>query len=338
MVAAISDLVEGLPGCCYRATRLDGLHWRVLVAIDESAVEPRLAERLRKLMPQAVVPGFRPGRATVAALRQHWGRRLREEVVGRLAREGLVAALAREGLRPMRAPRLEPAADVLPAEAARGLALAATFEVFPELPSLEVSGLEIVRPVVTLEEADVEVMIERLRRQRAGPDGQPAPLDRALLRSFGVADGSLETFRARVRASLEAEVAAAVEEELERRVAVALLTTWPAEVELPPGLVEGGEREGEAGSALDELRLTCLFLEIARQNGLAPQPAEVFLHVEEVAAGYQDPDEAIHRIYADPDWLRELEEELLRRRIVEWVMARARVGEEEMSWESLARG
>ncbi len=319
MAEPLRGLRDAGPGSRYRAVPVGPLAWRLELAVEEEAVEPRLAERLRKLLRHAAVPGFRPGRATVAALRQHRGRRLREEVVGRLAREGLTAALAREGLRPMRAPRLEPL------EGAGGLAFAATFEVFPELPALDVSGLEIVRPRVSLGEGDVAGMIERLRRQRAGPDGEPAALDGAFLRSFGVTDGSLETFRERVCASLEAEIAAAVEEEQERRVVTALLTTWPQGIELSASALAAG----------DELRTACLFFEIGRQNDLDPQPAEVFLHAEEVAAGYQDPDEAIHRIYADPDWLRELEEDLLRRRIVEWVLARARVREEEMSWESL---
>ena len=64
----------------------------------------------------------------------------------------------------------------------------------------------------------------------------PAPLDEEFAKGFGIADGSIETLRAEVRANMERELNEAIRQKLRAQVLEGLFTKNP--LELPRQLVE----------------------------------------------------------------------------------------------------
>src|SRR4030065_1549763 len=84
--------------------------------------------------------------------------------------------------------------DIQPKNMGRGkdFEYTATFEIYPEIKSLDIKGMRIERPVVTVSDDDVSRTIETLRRQRVGwhPVGRAAAMeDRGLIDFQGQLDG-----------------------------------------------------------------------------------------------------------------------------------------------------
>jgi trigger factor len=197
------------------------------------------------------------------------------------------------------------------------------------------------------------------------------PLDAPFIRGFGVAEGTVEALRERLARTMEEELAEAVTAEVERRVEEALVAAFP-HVEVSDALLQaeverlrrveveseadrGPDRPGGPGERLPapmsaapssaalldraraSLAAACLFFEIARQNGLSPTPAAILARIEERARAYEDSEEAVDRFLAEGDLYREVEEEVLRRQVVAWVLERAQVSEEPATFADFVR-
>ncbi len=318
--------------------RLGPLAWRLVVELPAEELEKEVAARLAELRRTARVPGFRPGKVPAAELRRRFGDRLRREQAERLGRSEVGRVLAERGLRPVAAPRLAVEAAP-PAGFAAGsappappaLTVVATFEVFPPLPAIDLSTLEIEVPRVSVGEEDVDRMLRRLPAADAGP--------------ADAADG----LRRRLAETMESELAEAVEAERLLAVEQALLARHP-DLELPPSLVEAqvaglrevapagpaAEPEALAAEARRLLTATFLFAEVARQRGLAPDPARLWERTRQIAAESADPAAELDRIWSDGELVHEIEEELLRHEVAAEVLAEARVTEVETGFGELA--
>ena len=144
------------------------LERRLEVSVPAQEVEAAIDERLKSLSRTARLKGFRPGKAPLAVVRRQFGPQIREEVVSDLVRQSLGAALDEHKLAPVGGPRIEP----LALGSGEDLRYAAVFEVYPAIELKGLAAMEIVRPTAEVAAADVDAMIETLRRQR--PDYVPA--------------------------------------------------------------------------------------------------------------------------------------------------------------------
>ena len=146
------------------------LERRIEVSVPKERVEQAVDQRLQQVSRTAKLKGFRPGKAPLKVIRQQFGAQVRQEVVGDLVQSTFAEAVTQQKLAPATGPRIEPIA-VGPGE---DLRYRAVFEVFPEVELARVDGLEIVRPVAEVGEADIDAMVENLRAQRP----QFEPVDR----------------------------------------------------------------------------------------------------------------------------------------------------------------
>ena len=132
------------------------------VEVPEERIASEVDSRLKSLSRTTRVRGFRPGKAPFKVIEQRYGDQVRREVIGEVMQASFYEAVSREKLRPAGRPAIEP----LPAPGGQGLVYTARFEVFPEVKLANVEKLEIRKPVCTIGDADVDKMIETLRRQR----------------------------------------------------------------------------------------------------------------------------------------------------------------------------
>jgi len=170
---------------------LAGLERRMQVSVPASRVRQQVDARLVQVGRTARIKGFRPGKAPIHVVRQHYGPQVREEVVSDLIRQSFAEAVQREQLAPAGGPRIEPA----PGEAGGDLRYTAVFEVYPQFQLAGLAELRLVRPQAGVAESDVDAMIETLRAQRPNwiPAGRGcASGDRVALDFEGRIDG--ETF------------------------------------------------------------------------------------------------------------------------------------------------
>jgi len=239
-------------------TATGGLERRLEVAVPVARVNSEVSERLKKLSRTAHLKGFRPGKVPLPVIQQQFGEQVHTEVVGDLMRSTFAEAVNLEKLTPAAGPRIEPIA----VQPGTDLKYAAVFEVVPEVKLKPVAGLKVEKPVAQVTDADVEAMIESMRRQlaaqqaehaahcenpehdhgpaaaAAAPDAQlPLPaLDDDFARAFGIAEGGLEKLRTEVRASMTREVEEVARNRLRGQVLEALYQDNP--IELPRSQVE----------------------------------------------------------------------------------------------------
>ena len=138
------------------------LQRRVEVALPAARVEQLFKDRLTQFSRTARLKGFRPGKVPLKVVEQQFGAQLREEVVSELVRSSFAEAVSQEKLEPVGGPRIE----TLTAPSGEDLRYAAVFEVYPTVTLTGLEGLAVTRPEAEVTSADVDAMLDNLRRQR----------------------------------------------------------------------------------------------------------------------------------------------------------------------------
>ncbi|WP_300270580.1 trigger factor [Halomonas sp.] len=137
---------------------------RVTVQVPAAEVDEAVNARLKDAAKNVRMDGFRRGKVPMSVIRQRYGRDVRNEVVGEVMRERYVRAISEHELNPAGFPQIEATVN----EAGKDLEFVATLEVYPEIELASIEGAEVERPVVEVTDADVDEMIETLRKQNAG--------------------------------------------------------------------------------------------------------------------------------------------------------------------------
>jgi trigger factor len=143
-------------------TQTGGLERRMEIAVPAGDVQREVDSRLKRLSRTARLKGFRPGKAPIAVVRQQFGDQVRAEVVGDLMRSTFAEAVTKENLTPAAGPRIEP----ITVDPGADLKYAAVFEVMPEVKLKPLEDIAIERPTASIEDADIDAMIESMRSQR----------------------------------------------------------------------------------------------------------------------------------------------------------------------------
>ncbi len=144
-------------------TTTEGLERRMTVEVPAERVQQEVQQRLKSMKGSVRMPGFRPGKVPFKVIQQRYGAQVRQEVQAELLRSTLYEAIQQENLRPAGAPRVE-----LTDAEGDALAYTATFEVYPEIEVTIPQGAKVEKLSAEITDADVDAMIEKLRKQRAG--------------------------------------------------------------------------------------------------------------------------------------------------------------------------
>jgi trigger factor len=163
------------------------LERRMQVQVPAERVTQEIATRLKTLSRTARLNGFRPGKAPLNVIRRQFGLQVHREVIGELLQSSFAEAVSANKLVPAGNPRIEPQS----VDEGQDLRYVATFEVLPEFVLQPTESLEIERKVASVEPADVDAMLERLRKQQL----KYSPVSRAAANADRVTidfDGSIE--------------------------------------------------------------------------------------------------------------------------------------------------
>ncbi|HTY94318.1 MAG TPA: trigger factor [Steroidobacteraceae bacterium] len=421
-------------------TATGGLERRLEVAVPAQAVTSEIETRLKQLARTARLKGFRPGKAPLPVVRQQFGDQVRAEVVSDLMRKSFAEAVSKEQLTPAAGPRIEPIA----VDPGSDLKYAAVFEVMPEVKVAPFDAIRIQRPTAEVTEADVDAMIESMRRQRpqftavdraaqatdrvtvdydgtlggepfAGGEGrdvtfvigagqvlpqfdtavtgasagdtrkvtvayaenhasqalagktaeftltvkkveeqQLPAVDEAFCRAYGVEDGSLETLRVEVRASMEREMTAVIRGRIRSQVMEALYRNNPLEV--PRSLIEdaaqqlqldAGRRAGArdvsqlppreqfAEAARQRVALGMVMSEIVRSEALTLDRTRVHSRLDDLVASLPNPQDTRRAYLSNPDAMRQIESAVLEDQAIDAIVAKASVTDQPSSFREL---
>jgi trigger factor len=140
----------------------EGLEKRLMVDLPAARVSEVMDRKLKDLAKHVRLDGFRPGKVPMRTIRQRFGEQVRQEAYGTLIQETLYEAASQEKLVPAGEPRVE----LRDAAEDGGLGYTATFEIMPEITLGDLTSKSVSRPVASVEESDIDAMIEKLRKQR----------------------------------------------------------------------------------------------------------------------------------------------------------------------------
>ncbi len=138
------------------------LERRMQVQVPAERVSKEIAARLKNLSRTARLNGFRPGKAPLNVIRRQFGVQVHREVIGELLQSSFAEAVTEQQLSPAGNPRIEPQSM----DEGQDLRYIATFEVFPEVALKPMDTLQLERVTAEVTESDIDVMIERLRKQQ----------------------------------------------------------------------------------------------------------------------------------------------------------------------------
>ena len=182
-------------------------------------------------------------------------------------------------------------------------------------------------------------------------------LDDEFVTGFGVREGGIDAFRAELRGNMQRELEDGVRAMTKQRVLEALLEGQ--EIELPSGMVDeeiGRAMERQRAelrhSGVDPERLALqpsmfeegarrrvtlglLMAETVKVHDIQVDPDRVRQRIQTIASTYEDDGEVMNYYYSDPERLSYIESTVLEDQVVEWILERAKVEEEPMSFDQV---
>ncbi|MFT5209132.1 MAG: trigger factor [Flavobacterium sp.] len=141
-----------------------GLERRMRISVPAEELDDKVDAKLKQAAGQVKIKGFRPGKVPMKEVKRRYEVGIRQEVSSDVMQSSFAEALQQESVSPAGAPQIE---DVSNLEAGKNLEFTAIFEVFPEVTLSDFSSILIERPVSTVEESDIDKMVETLRTQRS---------------------------------------------------------------------------------------------------------------------------------------------------------------------------
>lgn len=141
----------------------EGLERRLMVDLPAERVDEIVEKKLKELAKTVRLDGFRPGKVPARVVKQRFGNEVRQEAYGELIQSSYYEALTEEKLVPAGDPKIDLREDDAKDG---GFSYTATIEIMPEVTVADMTSATVSRPQASVEESDVDEMIDKLRKQR----------------------------------------------------------------------------------------------------------------------------------------------------------------------------
>ena len=183
-------------------------------------------------------------------------------------------------------------------------------------------------------------------------------VNEAMAKSLGIEDATVEGLRADVQKNLAREVKVRLLSRNKQAVMDALIAS--AELDLPTTAVQSEITRLMEGTRADlkqrgmkdadttpmpedifrpqaerRVRLGLVVAELVRANDLQAKPEQIKSHIEELAASYEKPADVMRWYYGDKNRLAEVEAVVMENNVTDFVLARAKVSEQSISFDDL---
>jgi trigger factor len=139
-----------------------GLERKMRVVVPAERLEVLVTEKIKQTAKQAKINGFRPGKVPLREVNRRFGAGIRQEVSSEMIQSTYSEALQKEDINPAGMPKIEE----VNIEDGKDLEYTAVFEVFPEVEVSGLENIEVERLSSSIEESDLDKMIDTLREQR----------------------------------------------------------------------------------------------------------------------------------------------------------------------------
>ena len=184
-------------------------------------------------------------------------------------------------------------------------------------------------------------------------------VDADFIRSFGISDGELATFRSEIRSNLDRELAQALSARLRAKV-IDLLLDRHADVEVPGSMVEQEAKslqsanhrqamqqargqgtpepkpvENFTDTAKRRVRAGLLLSEIASRQSLVLDRGRVEAALAQIASTYEDPAEVISAYRQSAELMRAVQSRVMEEQVAEWIASQAKVSDVQRGFQEV---
>ncbi|MES2623961.1 MAG: trigger factor [Pseudomonadota bacterium] len=141
---------------------LSSLERRMTIEVPAERVESQVKTKLEEAARNFHMKGFRKGKVPLKVIKDRFGRGVRQEVLGEVMSQSYYEALGQQKVKPASQPKIEARSF----EEGKNLQFVALFEVYPEVKLADFSSIAVDKKTADINEADIDNMIETLRKQR----------------------------------------------------------------------------------------------------------------------------------------------------------------------------
>ncbi|MGP0929859.1 trigger factor [Serratia sp. CY83385] len=140
-----------------------GLGRRLSITVPADTIKQAVKKELINAAKSVRIDGFRKGKVPMNIVEQRYGASVRQDVLGEAMQRSFVDAIIKEKINPAGA------ANYVPGEYKEGedFTFAVEFEVYPEVELKGLENIEVEKPVVEVNDEDVDAMLDTLRKQQA---------------------------------------------------------------------------------------------------------------------------------------------------------------------------
>ncbi|MDW5500533.1 trigger factor [Pseudomonas lundensis] len=140
-----------------------GLGRRLSITVPADSIKQAIKKELINASKSVRIDGFRKGHVPMNIVEQRYGASVRQDVLGDAMQRSFVDAIIKEKINPAGAP------NYVPGEYKEGedFTFTVEFEVYPEVELKGLDAIEVEKPVVEVNDADVDTMLDTLRKQQA---------------------------------------------------------------------------------------------------------------------------------------------------------------------------
>ncbi|USD64477.1 trigger factor [Vibrio sp. SCSIO 43136] len=142
---------------------LEGLERRLTITVPAANIEDAVTAELRNIAKNRRFDGFRKGKVPMKMVAKMYGKAVRQDVMGEVMQRHFIEAIVKEKINPAGAPTFAP----VETEEGKDLVFTATFEVYPEVELKGLDTIAVEKPVAEVKDADIDEMLETLRKQQA---------------------------------------------------------------------------------------------------------------------------------------------------------------------------
>ncbi len=150
------------------------LERQMTITVPAERIESDVNKRVQQAARTQRLDGFRPGKVPMKVAKQRFGAGIRQDVISEVLQQSFYEAVQQEKIMPAGGPQIEFKND----KDGEDFQFVATFEVYPEITLADFSAVEIDKQSSEVKDADLEQMIETLRKQQANwTEGEQASVD-----------------------------------------------------------------------------------------------------------------------------------------------------------------
>ncbi|XKM13871.1 trigger factor [Orbaceae bacterium ac157xtp] len=165
-----------------------GLGRRLSIVIKSEDIKAAIDKELKNTAKKVRIDGFRKGKVPVKLVEQRYGASILQDALSELMQKHFIDAIIKEKINPAGAPKYIPTEY----KDNEDYQYSVEFEVYPEIEIKNLDQIEVEKPVAEVQDADIDVMVETLRKQQGKwkqADEKAQDQNRVILDFVGTVDG-----------------------------------------------------------------------------------------------------------------------------------------------------